>query len=53
MIPRWFFDGRKAIVIHLPFSNKNEHFSKTFCKRLEYYSNGKVKLNIIWAAKEN
>ena len=31
MIPRWLFDERKTIVINLPFSNKNEHFSKKFC----------------------
>ena len=28
MTPRWLFDERKAIAINLPFSNKNEHFSK-------------------------
>ena len=28
MIPRWLFDERKTIAINLPFSNKNEHFSK-------------------------
>ena len=52
MIPRWFFDERKTIAINLPFSNKNEHFSKTFCKKLEFYTNGKVKFNIIWAKRK-
>ena len=52
MIPRWFFDLRKTVVINLPFSNKNEHFWETFWKKLEYYSNGKIKFNIIWAKKK-
>ena len=47
VIPRWFFDERKTIAINLPFSNKNEHFSKKFCEKLEFYTNGKVKFNII------
>ena len=46
MIPRWLFDERKTIAINLPFSNKNEHFSKKFCEKLEFYTNGKVKFNI-------
>ena len=52
MIPRWLFDKRKTVAINLPFSNKNEHFSKTFCEKSEFYTNGKVKLNIIWATKK-
>ena len=48
MMPRWFFDERKTIAINLLFSNKNEHFSKKFCEKLEFYTNGKVKFNIIW-----
>ena len=47
MIPRWLFDERKIIAINLPFSNKNEHFSKKFCEK----TNGKVKFNIIWASR--
>ena len=42
MIPRWLFDERKTIAINLPFSNKNEHFSKRFCE----------KLNIIWSTRK-
>ena len=48
MIPRWLFDERKTIAHNLPFSNKNEHFSKNFFEKLEFYTNGKVKFNIIW-----
>ena len=49
LIPRWLFVDRKTVAINLPFSNKNEHFSKKFCEKLELYANGKVKFNIIWA----
>ena len=52
MIPRWLFDERKTIAINLPLSNKKEHFSKTFCEKLEFYTNGKVKFNIIWATRK-
>lgn len=39
-------------MINLPFSNKNEHISKKFCGKLEFYTNGKVKCNIIWTTKK-
>ena len=52
MIPRWLFDERKTIAINLPFLNKNIHFSKKFCKKLEFYTNGKVKFNIIWSTRK-
>ena len=52
MIPSCIFDQRKAVAINLPFSNKNDYFSKTFCKKLEFYTNGKVRFNIIWAARK-
>ena len=52
MIPRWFFDERKTIAINLPFSNKNERFSKKFCENLEFYTNGKVKFHIIWSTRK-
>ena len=52
MIPRWLFDERKTIVINLPLSNNNEHFSKKNWETLEFYRNGKVKFNIIWATRK-
>ena len=52
MIPRWLFDERKTIMINLAFSNRNEHFSKKFCDKLEFYTNGKVKFSIIWATRK-
>ena len=50
MILRSLFDERKTVVINLHFSNKNEHFFKNFCEKLELYTNGKVKFNIFWTA---
>ena len=52
MIQRQLFDERKIISINFPVSNKNEHFSKKFCEKLEFYTNGKVKFNIIWATRK-
>ena len=52
LIPKRLFDKRKTIAINLPFSNKNEHFSKMFCEKLEFYTNGKVKFNIIWSTRK-
>ena len=51
VIPRWLLDERKTIAINLSFSNKNEHFSK-FCEKLEFYTNGKGKFNVIWATRK-
>ena len=47
MIPRQLFDERKTVAIDLPFSNKNEYFSKKFCKKLEFYTNGKKYLSCV------
>ena len=44
MIPRWIFDERKTIAINLPFSNKNENFSRKFCEKLEFSTNGLSKI---------
>ena len=59
-LPRWLFDERKLILfdkrktiaINLPFSNKNDNFSKPFCEKLEFYTNGKVKFSIIWSTRK-
>ena len=52
LIPKWISDERKAIAINLRFSNKNGHFSKNFCEKLEFYTNGKAKFNIIWVTRK-
>ena len=52
MITRWLFDERKTISINLPFSDKNVHFPKNFSKTSEFYTNCKVKFNIIWSTRK-
>ena len=41
IIPQWFFDERKAVTIHPPFSPNNENFVKTFASNLNYFTNEK------------
>ena len=52
MIPSYFFDGRKTVVTNLSICKKIEHFSKYVKYELKYYTNGKVKFNIIRATKK-
>ena len=52
MITRRFFDERKTVAINLRSSNKSRHFSKMVRKKLEFYTNGKVKFNIIWSTRK-
>ena len=33
MIPKWFSDERKTVVINLPFQTKMSIFQKSFAKR--------------------
>ena len=42
-------ENQLTVAINWPFSNKNEHFSRNLCEKLEFYTNGKVKFNIPWA----
>ena len=48
LIPKWLFDETKLVVIRLPFTPKNEKFSKRFISKLQTFTNGKVRFNIIW-----
>ena len=52
MIPRWLFNERKTVAINLSFSSKTEHFSKKFYEKLEFCTNGKVKVNMICATRK-
>ena len=44
LIPKWFFDETKLVVIRLPFASRNERFSKRFISKLQTFTNGKVRL---------
>ena len=48
LIPKWLFDETKLVVIRLPFAPRNEKFSKHFISKLQTFTNGKVRFNIIW-----
>ena len=48
LLPKWLFDETKLIVIRLPFAPRNEKFSKRFISKLQTFTNGKVRFNIIW-----
>ena len=48
LIPKWFFDEMKSVAITLPFAPRDEKFSKLFISKLQTFTNGKVRFNIIW-----
>ena len=48
LLPKWLFDETKLVVIRLPFVPRNEKFSKRFISKLQTFTNGKVRFNIIW-----
>ena len=48
IIPEWLFDERKTFSVRFPYSPANEKFSKVFMRKLENFTNDKVKLIIIW-----
>ena len=50
LIPKWLLDETKLVVMRLPFVPKNEKFSKRFISKLQTYTSGKVRFNIIWNA---
>ena len=46
------FDETKLVVLRLPFAPRNEEFSKRFIIKLQNFTNGKVRFNIIWNARK-
>ena len=48
VIPKWFFNERKTVVIN--WTRFSKKIFKTFL--LEYYKNDKSKFNIIWATSK-
>ena len=52
LIPKWLFDETKLVVIRLPFSPRNEKFSKCFISKLQTFTNGKFRFNIIWNTRK-
>ena len=52
LIPKWLFDKTKSVVIRLRFAPRNEKFSKGFISKLQTFTNGKVRFNIIWNTRK-
>ena len=48
IIQEWLFDERKTFSIRFPYSPGNEKFSKVFMRKVENFTNDKVKVIIIW-----
>ena len=47
LISKWLFDETKLVVIRLPFGPRNEKVSKRFISKLQTFTNGKIRFNII------
>ena len=41
--PEWLFDERKTLSVRFPYSPANEKFSKAFMRKVENFTNDKVK----------
>ena len=52
LIPKWLFDETKLVVIRLPFAPINEKFSMRFISKLQTFTNGKARFNIIWNTRK-
>ena len=48
IITEWLFDGRKNFSVRFPHSPVNEKFSKVFTRKVENFTNDKVKVIITW-----
>ena len=46
-MPQWLFEKRNTFTIHLPFSQSNESFVKTFISKLNYFTNEKFKFTVV------
>ena len=52
LIQKWLFDETKSVVIRLPFAPRNKKFSECFISKLQTFTNGKVRFNIIWNTRK-
>ena len=52
IITEWLFDGRKNFSVRFPHSPVNEKFSKVFRRKVENFTNDKVKVIIIWNTRK-
>ena len=52
IIPEWLFDERKTFSVRFPYSPVNEKFSKVFTRKVENFTNDKVKVITIWNTRK-
>ena len=52
LILKWLFDQAKSVVIRLLFAPRNEEFSNRLLSKLQNFTNGKVRFNIIWNTRK-
>ena len=52
IIPEWLFDERKTFSVRFPYSTANEKFSKVFMRKVENFTNDKIKVIIIWYTRK-
>ena len=52
IMPQWLLYEREAFTIHLTFSPSNESFVKTIICKLNYFTNEKYKLNVVWNTRK-
>ena len=47
-IPKWFFDIKPRYNIRIPYCRKNETIIGSIINKIEYYTNGNIKLLYSW-----
>ena len=53
IIPRWFFEVKKKIVlVEIPYCLKNENSSKQFMKKFDKFTNDTFDVRTKWVTKE-
>ena len=52
IIPEWLFGERKTFSVRFPYSPVNEKFCKVFMRKVENFTNDKVKVIIIWNTRK-
>ena len=52
LIPKLLVDETKLVVNRLPFALRNETFCMCSIRKLQTFTNGKVRFNIIWNTRK-
>ena len=52
IISTWLFDERSTVLLYLPYSRKNEEYTKSFISRINKFTNNKFNIKIIWQTRK-